>query len=110
MKIIITEEQNIRLKILRKRYLIDELVEYRLKMYKTMSDKDNVSVCQENEKYFFDVVKDWVINNMSYSSFGLGFQGTTDEWKIIRNTTEKHIDSTYKTIIEDFFHSICKNQ
>jgi hypothetical protein len=109
MKYIITEEQNIRLKILRKRYLIDELVEYRLKMYKTMSDKDNVSVCQENEKYFFDVVKDWVINNMSYSSFGI-FYGTTDEWKIIRNTMEKHIDSTYKTIIEDFFHSICKNQ
>jgi hypothetical protein len=108
MKIIITEEQNTRLRVLRRLSPIDDLVDLKLRKYDNMI-KTNIAfgLCDENEQYFYLVVKQWVIEQMYYSYFG-DIDDSSDEWEEIYNIMEKYLDSNHKDYIKDFFISSCR--
>lgn len=107
MKIIITEEQNTRLRVLRRLSPIDDLVDYKLRKYDNMI-KTNIAfgLCDENEHYFYDVVKQWVIEQMYYGYFG-DIDDSSDDWEEMYNIMEKYLDSNHKDNIKDFFISSC---
>jgi len=99
-----------KLRVLRRVYAIDLLVEYRLDDYVDMILSNNDSrffgLCNENENYFYDVVSRWVIEQMYYNNFS-DVDDTSEEWKEMYGIMESYIDSIHGKTIRDFFTDRC---
>ena len=96
-----------KLRVIRRLYAIDLIVQYRLDEYddKIKSDKD-FGLCNENKEYFYDVVSRWVIEHMYYNYFS-DIDDTSEEWTETYNIMEKYIDSLFGKKIKDFFTDRC---
>jgi hypothetical protein len=102
-----------KLRIIRRLYAIDLIVQYRLDYYDDMILSDNNSrffkFCDKDENYFFLVVSQWVIEHMYYNYFG-DVDDASEEWKEIYNIMEKYIDALFGKKIKDFYNDRCGRQ
>ena len=99
-----------KLRVLRRVYAIDLLVEYRLDDYVDMILSNNDSrffkFCDKDETYFFLVVSQWVIEQMYYNHFS-DVDDTSEEWKEMYGVMESYIDAVHGKTIRDFFTNRC---
>jgi hypothetical protein len=96
-----------KLRVLRRVYGIDALLKYRLDHYDNMIETmKEFGLCNESEKYFFDTISQWVIQQMYYNNFA-DVDDTSKEWEEMYGTMEKYIDTMYGKTIRDFFTDRC---
>ena len=87
-----------KLRLLRRLYAIENLVEYRLDDYTDMILSNNDSrffgLCNENEDYFYEIVIRWVMEQMYYNYFS-DVDDTSEEWSEMYKMMEMYIDKLY---------------
>jgi hypothetical protein len=102
-----------KLRLLRRLYAIENLVEYRLDDYTDMILSNNDSrffgLCNENEDYFYEIVIRWVMEQMYYNYFS-DVDDTSEEWSEMYKMMEMYIDTLYSKIIKDFFNNRCSQR
>jgi len=103
MKYLITEEQNIKLKALRRLEAVDELVELRLRNPFTFD------ICHFSREMLLDHVIEWVTEAMYYDYFS-DIDDNTKEWHKIWNIYYEYITIAYSKKIFDFYDKKCGKQ
>jgi hypothetical protein len=102
-----------KLRIIRRLYAIDGLVEYMLDDYDDFILSNNsyrfFKFCDKDENYFFLVVSQRVIEQMYYNYFS-DVDDTSEEWTEIYNIMEKYIDALFGKKIKDFYNDRCSRQ
>jgi hypothetical protein len=102
-----------KLRLLRRLYAIENLVEYRLDDYVDMILSNNsyrfFKFCDKDETYFFLVVSQWVVEQMYYNYFS-DVDDTSEEWSEMYKMMEEYIDKLYSKIIKDFFNNRCSQR
>ena len=102
-----------KLRVPRRLYVIENLVEYRLDDYVDMILSNNsyrfFKFCDKDEDYFYEVVSKWVIKQMYYNDFS-DIDDTSEEWSEIYKMMEEYIDKLYSKKIKDFFNNRCSQR
>jgi hypothetical protein len=101
MKYIITEEQNIRLRALRRLDAVDELIEYRLRMPFTFD------ICNRYDKEeLLDHIISWANEDMYYDYFS-DIDDDGEMWHKVWNIYNQYITIKYSKKIFDFYERKC---
>ena len=100
MKYIITEEQSVRLKALRRIGAIEELVVLKLKEYRSKE------ICKYDKVQFSEAVMNWVIDAMYYDYFG-ELDDLGEEWTIIWNMYDNYMRTNLVGKIFDYYEKLC---
>ena len=96
-----------KLAILRRLYVIDNLVNFKLDKYdNSIATKMEFGLCDESDEYFYGIISQWVIEQMYYNHFG-NIDDSSEEWKELYNVMEKYINTLHGKTIRDFFNDIC---
>jgi hypothetical protein len=99
MKYIITEEQNIRLRALRRLDAVDELIEYRLRMPFTFD------ICHRYDKeQLLNHIIEWANENMYYDYFE---DDNPEVWYKVWDIYNEYITIKYSKKIFDFYKRKC---
>jgi hypothetical protein len=102
-----------KLRVPRRLYAIENLVEYRLDDYVDMILSNNsyrfFKFCDKDEDYFYEVVVRWVIEQMYYNYFS-DIDDTSEEWSEMYKMMEMYIDKLYSKKIKDFFNNRCSQR
>jgi hypothetical protein len=100
MKYIITEEQNIRLMVVRRLYFVDGLLEITLRRPFTYD------ICYYGRESFLDHIITRVNEDMYYFHFS-DIDDDSKEWHKIWNLLSIYITDTYSKKIFDFYKNKC---
>ena len=100
MKYIITEEQNVRLKALRRLSAVDELVALKLKEYRSKE------ICKYDREQFSEIVMNWVIDAMYYSYFA-ELDDLGEDWTSIWHMYEDYMMNNLVGKIFDYYEKLC---
>jgi hypothetical protein len=102
-----------KLRLLRRLYAIENLIEYRLDDYVDMILSNNsyrfFKFCDKDEDYFYEVLVRWVIEQMYYNYFS-DIDDTSEEWSEMYKMMEEYIDKLYSKKIKDFFNNRCSQR
>ena len=100
MKYIITEDQNVRLKALRRLSAVDELVALKLKEYRSKE------ICKYDREQFSEIVMNWVIDAMYYSYFA-ELDDLGEDWTSIWHMYEDYMMNNLVGKIFDYYEKLC---
>ena len=100
MKYIITEEQNVRLKALRRLDVLEELVALKLKEYRSKE------ICKYDREQFSEIVMNWVIDAMYYSYFA-ELDDLGEDWTSIWHMYEDYMMNNLVGKIFDYYEKLC---
>ena len=102
MKYIITEEQSLKLRLLRRLYDIDDAIPFKLRhifrLYK---------ICEMSVDIFIDSVVGEITSDMYYAYFS-DIDDDSKEWNEAYNIIRKYIETVHHTTISNFYSETCK--
>ena len=101
MKYIITEEQNLKMKVLRKSHLIDELIVRSMRLINKYYD-----ICERGLDFFLKILL-VDINEVIFNDFFNDVEDNSKEFNTITSTVENYVKSTHIDKITDFYKSKC---
>lgn len=105
MKYIITEEQYNNLSVKRKLYVIDELINIRMKqIYK--GGNFYVDYCDYGSDTFIDIIIEWVVERMYYDYFG-EMDDNSEEWANIYRMIIEYIKKIHSNKIIEQYNKMC---
>jgi hypothetical protein len=102
MKYIITEEQDLKLRLLRRLRVIDQSIENHCK-----DISRHYNICKESIDVFFNSVCEYIIEDMYYAHFS-DIDDLSEEWSILYEMIRKYIISRFE-LVEKFYNNKCGN-
>jgi hypothetical protein len=105
MKIIITENQHDKIKVLRRLGYVDDLLNNELKTYITKLNI-YINICDYNLDDFFTMIIQWVCERMYYNYFS-DINDQSEEWNFMHNIIVKYLESAHFDTVKDFYHNHC---
>ena len=101
MKYIITEEQDVRLSILRRLSSVDDWTNYYL-----TTEPYYFNICNYDFEDFLSMVIQWVCEKMYYDYYN-DVDDDSEEWSLIHNIIVKYIELVHSNTINDFYKNKC---
>jgi hypothetical protein len=105
MKYIITEEQNLRVKILRRLGSVHEIINNELSYFYSQRSKYQ-NLCKYDLEDFITIVIQWICEKMYYDYFS-DIDDTSEEWSSIHNIIVEYIESVHFKTIKHFYNKKC---
>lgn len=104
MKFIITESQKLRLRLFRRLEEINGDIPF---VMQRMSE--TFDICEIGIDDFIDSVISSVIDDLYYAYFS-DIDDSSEEWKMVYDTTVEYILSEFTDGMNDFYNKVCKRQ
>ena len=102
MKYIITEEQNLKIKVLRRLSAVD----FMLNNLSNFSSGIFLNLCKYDFDDVFTMIIQWACENMYYDYFG-DLEDDSEEWAYVHSVIVKYIETYHSETVKDFYDKKC---